>query len=133
MITGTALFAGQDPLAIAMSHMEGDPAPLPDAAGEPLQALIARACRRTPPTTGERTEFAEEIAAARQPVRPQARPNTGSTSPMTRAPSTSQSFRRSRASEFSRRPKPTTTPTMTGTDSTVLRRVASRARPSPRR
>jgi eukaryotic-like serine/threonine-protein kinase len=78
MITGTALFAGEEPLSIAMSHMEDEPAPLPDAAGKPLQALIARALQKDPgrrPANG--TEFAEEIAAARRPIGPPARSTGG--------------------------------------------------------
>ena len=69
MITGTAPFADRDPLSVAMSHMEDEPTPLPDFAGEPLKALIARGLRKDPlqrPANG--TEFAEEIAAARRPV-----------------------------------------------------------------
>ncbi|GAB7070519.1 serine/threonine protein kinase [Mycobacterium hodleri] len=80
MITGTALFAGQDPLAIAMSHMEDEPTPLPDAVGKPLQALIAGALQKDPrrrPANG--TEFAEEIAAARRPIRVPARSTSGAT------------------------------------------------------
>ncbi|KAA0101062.1 serine/threonine protein kinase [Mycolicibacterium sp. P1-18] len=89
MITGTALFAGRDPLSVAMSHMDDEPAALPDAAGKPLQALIARALQKDPrrrPANG--TEFAEEIAAARQPIRPQAR-STGD-----RVPATTRMLRR---------------------------------------
>jgi len=69
MITGTPLFAGDDPLSIAMSHMEDEPAMLPDTAGKPLQDLVARALQKDPrrrPSNG--TVFAEQIAAARRPV-----------------------------------------------------------------
>lgn len=80
MLTGSALFAGRDPLAIAMSHLEDEPTPLPDAVGAPLQALIAKALQKDPrlrPANG--TEFAEEIAAARRPIRPPVR--SGGTGP----------------------------------------------------
>ncbi|MCV7423083.1 serine/threonine protein kinase [Mycobacterium yunnanensis] len=69
MITGTPLFAGKDPLSIAMSHMEDEPAQLPDTAGKPLQDLVATALQKDPrrrPANG--TEFAEQIAAARRPA-----------------------------------------------------------------
>jgi len=81
MITGTALFAGHDPLSVAISHMEDEAPPLPDFAGEPLKALIARGLQKDPrrrPANG--TEFAEEIAAARRPIRPPAQPSAGSAS-----------------------------------------------------
>jgi len=63
------LFTGEGPLAIAIGHIEDEPTPLPDEAGVRIQALIARALSKTPdqrPQDG--IQFAEEIAAARQPV-----------------------------------------------------------------
>ncbi|WP_158083821.1 serine/threonine-protein kinase [Mycobacterium sp. AT1] len=86
MITGTAPFAGQDPLSVAMSHIQDEPTPLPDFAGEPLKALIARGLRKDPlqrPPNG--TEFAEEIAAARWPAQPPPRSTGGRTSAAKRA------------------------------------------------
>jgi eukaryotic-like serine/threonine-protein kinase len=68
MITGRRLFTGNGPIAVAMSHIEQEPALLPDEAGERVQALIAKALRKDPrqrPQNG--TEFADEIAAVRRP------------------------------------------------------------------
>jgi eukaryotic-like serine/threonine-protein kinase len=68
MITGRRLFTGKGPIALATSHIEDEPDPLPDEAGERVQALIARALLKDPlqrPHDG--TEFANAIAATRRP------------------------------------------------------------------
>jgi serine/threonine-protein kinase len=84
MITGKPLFTGEGPLAIAIGHIEDEPTPLPDEAGVRIQALIARALSKYP---GQRPQdgiqFAEEIAAARQPV---STPHAGAPAPA-KAPS----------------------------------------------
>ena len=71
MITGSTPFTGAGPLAVATSHIEHEPGPLPDEAGERVQVLIAKALRKDPvqrPQNG--TEFANEIAAVRRPEVP---------------------------------------------------------------
>ena len=78
MITGMPLFTGDGPIAIAVSHIEDEPAPLPDEAGVRIQALIARALSKYPsqrPQDG--IQFAEEIAAARRQAISNRRPRTG--------------------------------------------------------
>ena len=68
MITGRRLFTGKGPIAVATSHIEHEPDPLPDEVGERVQALIAKALRKDPlqrPQNG--TDFADEIAVLRRP------------------------------------------------------------------
>ncbi|MET0456415.1 MAG: serine/threonine-protein kinase [Mycobacterium sp.] len=68
MITGRKLFTGDGPVALATSHIEHEPDPLPDEAGVRIQALIARSLAKDPsrrPQDG--LQFAREIAAARRP------------------------------------------------------------------
>jgi serine/threonine protein kinase len=67
MITGRKPFTGSGPIAIATSHIEDEPDPLPDEVGDRVQTLIARALLKDPlqrPRNG--TEFADEIAEARR-------------------------------------------------------------------
>jgi serine/threonine protein kinase len=69
MITGRKPFTGSGPIAIATSHIEDEPDPLPDEVGDRVQTLIARALLKDPlqrPRNG--TEFADEIAEARRPA-----------------------------------------------------------------
>jgi eukaryotic-like serine/threonine-protein kinase len=66
MVTGRRLFTGKGPIAVATSHIEHEPDPLPDEAGQRVQALFAKALHKDPlqrPQNG--TEFADEIAAMR--------------------------------------------------------------------
>ena len=68
MITGRRLFSGEGPMDVVASHIEHQPEPLPDEAGERIQALFANALSKDPrqrPQNG--TEFADEIASARNP------------------------------------------------------------------
>jgi serine/threonine protein kinase len=66
MITGRTPFTGKEPLAVATSHIDQEPDPLPDETGERVQALIATALLKDPlqrPRNG--TDFADAIAAVR--------------------------------------------------------------------
>jgi serine/threonine protein kinase len=67
MITGRTPFTGKGPLAVATSHIDQEPDPLPDETGERVQALIATALLKDPlQRPGNGTDFADAIAAVRQ-------------------------------------------------------------------
>lgn len=89
MITGRKLFTGKGAIALATSHIEDEPDPLPDDVGEGVQALIAKALRKDPLQRPQRgTDFAQEIATARTIV-----PSTTVT-PIAENPSVGKKLRR---------------------------------------
>jgi serine/threonine-protein kinase len=81
-LAGRPPFLGDNPIVVALSHLNDDPPPLPDDVPGPVRALVARALAKDPadrfPSAAAMADAAEAAAgvgAAAEPDVPAARPS----------------------------------------------------------